>query len=299
MAGYQTGDAHNFVGFLDVYDGPTRARYNLIVNVRDETMPLADVRILGLDVQRSRYVLNLRDDTLYHVLGVGVGVPAALGRRIYQYLSDDFDFIGVVGQVVAFQNRFYVNVRNNTRAGVEGVGRDLGQAELERGRIWHRFQELFTRYLRTIPVSALGTRNRVTPSVFYYHGPIGAFAEFVRSTQGVTHAAGAPEQVVRRDRGRNERHDRDLVAGRLQSRSAPAVDDGLREAAAHLRLARDAEAIGGGFDLGRGVEIAAGHHQDEAGARFHGRVDDLIGGGSAGVQRRHQVRLRRPNQTIV
>jgi phosphate-selective porin len=39
-------------------------------------------------------------------------------------------------------------------------------------------------------VSALGTHNRVTPSVFYYHGPIGAFAEFVRSAQGVTHAVG-------------------------------------------------------------------------------------------------------------
>lgn len=41
---------------------------------------------------------------------------------------------------------FGVNVRNNTRAGIEGVGKALGQAELVRGRIWHRFQELFTRY---------------------------------------------------------------------------------------------------------------------------------------------------------
>jgi phosphate-selective porin OprO/OprP len=39
-------------------------------------------------------------------------------------------------------------------------------------------------------VSAAGTRNRATPSVFYYHKAIGAFAEFVRSTQVVTHTAG-------------------------------------------------------------------------------------------------------------
>jgi sodium-dependent dicarboxylate transporter 2/3/5 len=37
-------------------------------------------------------------------------------------------------------------------------------------------------------VSALGTRNRVTPSVFYYRGPVGAFAEWVRSAQDVTRA---------------------------------------------------------------------------------------------------------------
>ena len=41
---------------------------------------------------------------------------------------------------------FGVNVRNNTRAGVEAVGRDIGQAETVRGRIWHQFRELFTRY---------------------------------------------------------------------------------------------------------------------------------------------------------
>src|SRR5207244_12827319 len=40
-------------------------------------------------------------------------------------------------------------------------------------------------------VTAGGTRNRIAPAVFYYHGPLGAFAEFVRSAQPMTHAAGA------------------------------------------------------------------------------------------------------------
>ena len=43
-------------------------------------------------------------------------------------------------------DEFGVNVRNNTRAGVEGKGLDLGKAEAARGRIWHTFRELFERY---------------------------------------------------------------------------------------------------------------------------------------------------------
>jgi phosphate-selective porin OprO and OprP len=39
-------------------------------------------------------------------------------------------------------------------------------------------------------VTAAGRRDRVAPALFYYHGPVGAFAEYVRSTQAVAHAAG-------------------------------------------------------------------------------------------------------------
>jgi len=38
---------------------------------------------------------------------------------------------------------FGVNVRNNTRAGIEAKGLDLGKAEAARGRIWQTFRELF------------------------------------------------------------------------------------------------------------------------------------------------------------
>jgi amidase len=40
---------------------------------------------------------------------------------------------------------FGVNVANNVRAGLEVTMRDLAAAEQERGRIWHRCRDLFTR----------------------------------------------------------------------------------------------------------------------------------------------------------
>ncbi len=36
--------------------------------------------------------------------------------------------------------------------------------------------------------AARGTRTRIQPTVFYYHGPFGAFTEFARSTQEITSA---------------------------------------------------------------------------------------------------------------
>ena len=39
-----------------------------------------------------------------------------------------------------------VNVRNNTNAGLAAGVRDLGAAETVRGRLWHRFRELFERH---------------------------------------------------------------------------------------------------------------------------------------------------------
>jgi amidase len=41
---------------------------------------------------------------------------------------------------------FGANVANNIRAGLATTTRDLAQAEQERGRIWHRFRELFQRF---------------------------------------------------------------------------------------------------------------------------------------------------------
>ena len=43
-------------------------------------------------------------------------------------------------------DRFGVNVGNNVRAGFEVTTRDLAAAEQERGRLWHRFRELFARF---------------------------------------------------------------------------------------------------------------------------------------------------------
>ena len=43
-------------------------------------------------------------------------------------------------------SQFGVNVGANVRAGFEVTSRDLAEAEQERGRIWHRFRELFRRF---------------------------------------------------------------------------------------------------------------------------------------------------------
>jgi amidase len=43
-------------------------------------------------------------------------------------------------------DRFGVNVGNNVRAGFDVTTRDLAAAEQERGRIWHRFRELFSHF---------------------------------------------------------------------------------------------------------------------------------------------------------
>jgi amidase len=42
-------------------------------------------------------------------------------------------------------DQFGANVANNVRAGLKTSARDLADAEQERGRIWHRFRELFSR----------------------------------------------------------------------------------------------------------------------------------------------------------
>jgi amidase len=43
-------------------------------------------------------------------------------------------------------DEFGVNVANNVRLGLETTTRDLAAAEEVRGRMWHRFRELFERY---------------------------------------------------------------------------------------------------------------------------------------------------------
>lgn len=110
LGGYQNGDAHSVVGFLDLYEGSQRvSRTNLIVNVRDATMPDVPVNVLGVDIQASPHVVNMRHDDLY----LGSAVPPEVLLRLYQFLGDDFDFVAVVEQVVSVNNRFFMGVRND------------------------------------------------------------------------------------------------------------------------------------------------------------------------------------------
>jgi amidase len=102
----------------------------------------------------------------------GIGVEPAV-EAVCRKAAHDLEEAGVVVEEIAFDlspardpylalrglwfvawmherldrlDEFGVNVRNNTRAGLEGIVRDLGAAEAVRGRLWHRFREFFETY---------------------------------------------------------------------------------------------------------------------------------------------------------
>jgi hypothetical protein len=115
LDGYSEGDAHNFVGFLDVYDGATRDHHiNIFANVRDSTMPDITVSQIAPDVQVGPHVVNIRRDTLW----LSGSAPQDVLLRFYELFEDDFDFIAVVSQVRTVRNRTYTGVRND----VTGIG---------------------------------------------------------------------------------------------------------------------------------------------------------------------------------
>ncbi len=118
LAGYQAGLGRNYFGKLYQWEGATLiAGYtNLVVNVRDEIMPLVPIRTLAAgQAQMTRHVLNMRDDTAYYWGTSPVGPPASFFQRFYTYRQDDFDFLAVVAENLAFENRYYVGVRNTTQ----------------------------------------------------------------------------------------------------------------------------------------------------------------------------------------
>jgi len=96
LAGYQQANMHNLVGYLDVFDGGTRtSRRNLIVNVRDATMPNVHVTKLSADMVASTHVVNMRDDELYWDGDIAPEVV----RKFYNAFPDNFDFLAIVHQV--------------------------------------------------------------------------------------------------------------------------------------------------------------------------------------------------------
>jgi uncharacterized protein (TIGR03437 family) len=117
LAGYQAGLGRSSFGKLYQWEGTSLIAgwTNLIVNVRDETMPLVTVRnIAAGQAQMTRHVLNMRDDTTYYWGTSPTGPPATFFQRFYGYRPDDFDFLAVVAENLAFENRYYVGVRNPT-----------------------------------------------------------------------------------------------------------------------------------------------------------------------------------------
>jgi hypothetical protein len=126
LAGYQTGDLHQVIGFLDFYAGSQRTvRLNAWINVRDATVPAVTVTPLASDAQATPHVANLRYDNLYFP----APAPAEMTRRFYALFPDVFDFLAVVEQVQSTNNRNYVRVRNRVR----GIGLALTNDTENRG----------------------------------------------------------------------------------------------------------------------------------------------------------------------
>ena len=126
LAGYQTGDLHHVIGFLDFYNGSQRTvRRNAAINVRDATVPAVTVTPLASDAQATPHVANLRYDNLYFP----APAPAEMTRRFYALFPDVFDFLAVVEQVESTNNRNYVSVRNRVR----GIGLPLTNDTENRG----------------------------------------------------------------------------------------------------------------------------------------------------------------------
>ena len=126
LAGYNQGDLHQVVGFLDHYTGAQRTiRLNATINVLDATVPTAAITPLAGDAQATSHVANLRYDNLYF----GAAAPSDLTRRFYALFPDAFDFLAVVEQVQSTNNRNYVRVRNR----VKGIGVALTEDTENRG----------------------------------------------------------------------------------------------------------------------------------------------------------------------
>ena len=112
LYGHTVGDAHNFIGFLEV-PGPRPPQQNgclnMFVNVRTAEMPDVPMAMLDADVRASSHIVNFRQDAPQ------IGHPSsATLQKFYQYYDDEFDFIT---QVVAFNsvtNRSYRSWRNST-----------------------------------------------------------------------------------------------------------------------------------------------------------------------------------------
>jgi len=123
---YQSDDAnHNFVGFLDVFDGATRVfRGNAFVSVKDESIPSVNVLNRGTDIRLSRHVVNIWRPDLQPI-GTAGGFGAQLQsitQQFYQNFGDDYDFIGVVTALPSFfENRYHFASKNE----VLGVGSRL------------------------------------------------------------------------------------------------------------------------------------------------------------------------------
>jgi amidase len=106
----------------------------------------ADPAGIGVDPGIERVcrdaVFGLRDIGAHVVeidLDLAAARPAFLALRGLWFVTHHYGRLDRAAE-------FGPNVANNVRAGLETSTRELAAAELERGRVWQRFRELFARF---------------------------------------------------------------------------------------------------------------------------------------------------------
>jgi len=124
LTGYDEGDLHSFVGFLNCDVCAQVTRGNIFVNVSDATVPSVSVTSLRDDVQAGSHIVNIRYDDLF----TAGSIPIDVLQTFYAYFPDDYDFVAVVEQVNSFNNRTYRGLRNDTDG--------LGLAMIDNGSGW-------------------------------------------------------------------------------------------------------------------------------------------------------------------
>jgi amidase len=106
----------------------------------------ADIAGIGVDPQVESVCRNTAK--LLARAGIELDIvdfDLSAGREAFLALRGNW-FAAWMSERLDLIEGFGANVRNNTRAGNEVKGVDLGRAERIRGRIWQQFREFFQRY---------------------------------------------------------------------------------------------------------------------------------------------------------
>ncbi len=105
-----------------------------------------DIAGIGVEPGVERACRN----AAFGLAGAGVSVEEVafdlgFARDAFLALRGEW-FVAWMYDKLEHLDRFGVNVRNNTNAGLDGSPRALGAAHRARGRVWHLFREFFARY---------------------------------------------------------------------------------------------------------------------------------------------------------
>jgi phosphate-selective porin OprO/OprP len=194
----------------------TTVLYDAYVDVRFS--PAFRVRLgkdktpVGLEQLYSDYALLFPERSLASNLvpnrDVGVQAQGRLAGGIISYIGGVFNGVpdGANGDVDSgtgkdFAGRLTVRpfARSTTRALREMGAAVGGTSGTQAGAlpVFHSTaQQVFFAYAPG--AAADGERTRVSPSAFYYHGPVGTFAEYARTTQAVrgAHTSASPTNTA-------------------------------------------------------------------------------------------------------